>query len=280
MDPLERFKELLEFRGASPSTLERYAYVVEAFLGQVGKEPEDLDKEDVQRYILKLRRSGKSGNYQRFVFSVLRLLFESIERPWEFKKRDIPKASTPVRPWFRLEEVKRLLEVAEKKRPLAHAIVRIPALTGCRKGELGNLKWGNYAFPKLTFKTLKHGEVVDRIIDFKTKDTLDRMMRKTGRMFNITGTQIGNIFRSVREEAGIDKPNAGIHALRRSLVTFLSDAGLKDPKIGAYMGWKKISTIPMLDVYRQLDPNELQKEVVRLHPLIPEEEKDEIIAML
>ena len=278
---IQKFKETLGFHDASEQTLKRYPYVIKDFINYTKKEDaSEIDKDDVISYMMHLRRRGWGGNYRTFVFSVLRLFFESLEKPWQFSRKEGPKPVAPYRPWFTLEEVEKLLEVARSKKPKVHALVRIAALTGPRRAELANLKWGDYSFPKLRFETLKHGEIVDRIIDFETKDALDPMEKKKGRIFDISNVQMSSIFKGIKEEAGINKEKAGVHSLRRSLVTFLADAGLSDSKIGRYLGWKQASNIPMIDIYRQLDPKELQKEVVKVHPLIPENEKENIIKLL
>jgi len=60
----------------------------------------------------------------------------------------------------------------------------------------------------------------------------------------------------------------GWHSLRRSVVTGLTNAGLAEVKMNAWMGWQYKGQ-DMTQRYYRPDPAELDLEVYALHPFLP-----------
>lgn len=287
MDPVKRFEEVLQFRGATEDTVKRFLQVADDFV-KCNKKG-GFTKHDVIRFLAEKRKEGCEGSYLRYLFFVLEGFFEAVEVPFPFKKdgkldkRDIPKKSEPHRPYFTLAEQIRLLKAAAKMRPRDNAIIRVAVITGPRRKELhlANKKDYDREGARLYIRTVKRGKPRWRKLDPETVRVLNAYLDKRGNdrakaLFKSTKRtpdrrlsleELSRIQRRCRKLAGIHKRRAGFHGCRRGLVTLLHNRGVSEKELQEYGGWK---TPFMVHEYIQLAPGEVEKKVIKVHPLFNE----------
>jgi len=107
MSAINTFRQKLEFRNCTSDTIRRFTFVAKDFIEYSEKES-GFNKNDVERYILHLKRRGCSGNYQRFIFNVLRMFYRALGLPWGFENYEGPKTTEPQRIFFTRDEMDRL----------------------------------------------------------------------------------------------------------------------------------------------------------------------------
>lgn len=267
IDLLKKYQQRLEFRDLAYGTYYRYMRVVSMYLKHSKGE---LSRETVESFITLHRET--SGTYRRFLMVVLKGLFEVAEVAWPFAPRELPKLSTPYRPFFTVEDVHRLLDMA-KKSPLDHALIRVAASTGCRREELARMKLEDFTPPVLTIKTAKGGAERVRTLNAETVESLNTYLQvrcsQSSTLFvseqgmPLSAAMIGDRFRKLRNAAGF-KQGIGMHALRRGTVTRLYQAGLGIVELQSLLGWRS-STMP--SVYVQLVPSEVDTQALKLDTL-------------
>ena len=257
---IRNFARELEFKGVSEQSFVRMLEVAENFFEFAGKKAE-YTRADVTAYI---NSKKASGSYKRFLFYVLKSLFQANGWKWEFTRAEIPKISTQERPYLTPEQIKKLLKLAEVS-PRDYAIFRLGATKGLRRYEIVNLKKADYKPPNLYIRTAKHGEERILVLDSKTIKAIDKYLSlrrdRSPYLFvhndkKFTVGILSHLFRQYAKKLGLPK-RFGWHAFRRGLATFLSQKGWPDSKIQKLMGWK---TLSMVSIYSRLSPKEVQEE--------------------
>lgn len=291
MDPVKRFEETLQFHGSTEDTVKRFLLVASDFVKSCGKNT-GFTKHDVIRFLAEKRKEDCQGSYLRYLFFVLEAFFEAVEIPFPFKeggklvKRDIPKKSQPYRPYFTLAEQIRLLKAAAKMRPRDNAIIRVAVIVGPRRKELhlANKKDYDRQGGRLYVRTVKRGKprwrkldpetirVLNAYLDKRGNDRAKALFKSTKRTPDrrLTVEELSRIQRRCRKLASIEKKLAGFHGSRRGLTTLLHNSGLSEKEITEYMGWK---TPFMCHEYIQLVPGEVEKKVMKAHPLFKKQGK-------
>ena len=276
----QRLREVLELRNSTPAPIQRYGQLAEDFFGkQAGR----MDRGAVETYLLALKKGGASANYLRWNFSALRAIFQALEKPWPFNRRDIPKGEEPKRPHFRMEEVEALIRAAQQMGARECALVRVAAITGCRRIELSRMNRADIEKGSVLIRTAKRGSRRARPLDPATlravnawlgtrKDRNPALwvggMDSAGRFIpngsRLSPNGVSNVFAEIRKAAGKGSKGAGIHALRRGLVTLLRREGMSEAEIRDLMGWAEGS--PMVGVYSRLEPGEAEGHLKAVHP--------------
>ena len=266
----------MEFLGRSDSTVRRYLLVARDFVRFCGGVP-DFSRGAVIAYIAGLRSRGFSGTYQRFAFAVLSRFFKAVGVDWPFEKGEAPRASEPNRPYFTLEEILKVLECVDGHASLRdRALIRVAATLGCRRMELQRMNRGDFDWEncRLYVRTGKRGKPRWRRLDPETCRALKEYLesredeepalfrsRRGGRMSLV---ELSRVLKKYLRMAGVDKPRAGYHSFRRSLVTILHARGISERELQEWMGWQ---TPFMPHQYIQLMPPKVEEKVVKVHPL-------------
>ncbi|MDV6226315.1 tyrosine-type recombinase/integrase [Nitratireductor aquimarinus] len=144
------------------------------------------------------------------------------------------------------EEYRRLgeaLDTAHEEPWQSIAFIRLLALTGCRRGEIANLKWAEVDLEK---QVLKLGDsktgVSVRPLGISAVDVLNRLPRTPGNPHVLTGVRdpsqpyggmVGAMERLTRS-AGLADVTA--HVLRHSFASVAADLDYSDSTIGAMLG--------------------------------------------
>jgi len=252
-DIINRFRRTLEARNLPQQTISLYINVAEKFVKTVGIKPA-YTKDDVTTFLSEQKRLGKKGATLRFYFSALKRFFKAMGLTWDFDVGDAPKIEEQTQPIFEKEEVEAMEKVAASRGLRDLAILRLAYTVGPRRIELHRLDRTDYRRPEIYIKTAKHGNPVWTPLDEKTCNVLDAYLAtrhdRNPAMFvrgkgksRLSPRALSDILRSIREEAGVKKPRAGFHGLRRRQVTDLDEAGVTPKQITVFKGWKDDRTV-------------------------------------
>jgi integrase len=132
--------------------------------------------------------------------------------------------------------------------PFPSAAIKLLLLTGCRRGEIVNLRWEHVDFDHecLRLPDSKTGAKVV-YLNAPARALLQELPRTAGNRRVIPGVKaesasvaIDNIWPSVREVAGL--ADVRLHDLRHSFASVGAAGGLSLPIIGALLGHKHATT--------------------------------------
>jgi len=261
----------------SPLTQARYLQQVQDFQRAVGVK-DSYTTGDVEQYLQILQGEGKSSNYRRWVFAVLRSFYDIMDWPWFTRKQEKrlrPKQEDEKRPYLRETQMGRLLEAIASKPEMIQAMIRIAVLRPTRRIELKQLNREDYLRPFLRIKTRKEGEPTTLSLDDQTCQLLDaylltRTDEEPALFISSLGRRVSlpyltQVFRQLLEELGLYKTGLGWHGVRRGVATMLSKAGAQEGEIQVYGGWRSRQTVHR---YIQLEGPEVEEKVKKIHPLI------------
>lgn len=309
-DPLELVLQRLKGRGRSEQTKARFRLYVTKFLIYLkanNKSWKTADCNDVMDY---LSESKVCGNTKATMFYAYRSIFKiwyiargvDFTKEWTLERADMPSKSNPHQPFYTDDEINKIVATADKLSFQSAVIVRIGRDCGCRRAAIRQLERkdfiDNEEKPKLKIhsidvetsgkvidKSIKHSRPIDMPIAYDTAEAIRKMLSnrndKNKYLFIRNGTQISLVqlsilFTKVAKLAGVYKPRAGIHAMRRAKVTRLRKLGADEFDIVEAMGWRPGS--PMVHQYCQLDNEEIQDKIAAIDPFLQKGKKVKEVA--
>lgn len=237
-----------------PSTLEihdiyRGTHLEHAFHG---KFIDEISHADAVRWHATLTRSAGPGAANR-AMEILKAMFGKAEA-WGY----LPEHSNPFRGVKRNKgrKIERFLNQAEMARlgtalachraakPNEVAAISLLALTGCRRGEILNLTWGEVQGRKLKLTDSKTGP---RIVWLgkEARAVIDRLPRRRSheRVFQFDVLPVSAIewfWRMLRVEAGIE--DVRLHDLRHNYASLAARSSETLPMIGSLLGHSEVRT--------------------------------------
>ena len=237
-----------------PSTLEihdiyRRTHLEHAF---AGKFIDEISHADAVRWHAMLTRTAGPGAANR-AMEILKAMFGKAEA-WGY----LPEHSNPFRGIKRNKgrKIERFLSQAEMARlgealsqhradkPNEVAVISLLALTGCRRGEILNLTWGEVQGRKLKLTDTKTGP---RVIWLgkEARAVIDRLPRRRGheRVFQFDVLPVSAIdwfWRMLRVEAGIE--DVRLHDLRHNYASLAARSSETLPMIAELLGHRDIRT--------------------------------------
>jgi integrase len=292
-DPLQLFVQRLMIQNKSRTTIENYAIVVKEFLNFIGKK-DRYTKEDVLAFLSYLQNKPKEkgnfssenpgGTYLRFVYYVLKSLWRNMGWEWELDKSDVPKKNEPRRPFYTMEEIKKILDAAKQHASLRdYVALRVLVLSFSRRLSISRLTVHDYDPEKGTLKlpSIKGGRSIVLELDRETNDAmleylgrrrdlypaLFPSLRSRSEQGSLSPEYFNILLKKLCQIAGVE--NKGMHAFRRGLVTYMYSKGKREKEIQAMGDWRSPF---MVHEYVQLSSeyaNEGRKEV---HPFFVSEE--------
>jgi len=237
-----------------PSTLEihdiyRRTHLDHAF---AGKFIDEISHADAVRWHATLTRSAGPGAANR-AMEILKAMFAKAEA-WGY----LPEHSNPFRGVKRNKgrKIERFLSQAEMARlgealarhredkPNEVAVISLLALTGCRRGEILNLTWGEVQGRKLKLTDSKTGPRVVWLGE-EARSILDDFPRskKHERVFRfdmLPVSAIEGFWRMLRVEAGIE--DVRLHDLRHNYASLAARSSETVPMIGKLLGHRDVRT--------------------------------------
>lgn len=237
-----------------PSTLEihdiyRRTHLEHAF---AGKFIDEISHADAVRWHAMLTRSAGPGAANR-AMEILKAMFAKAEA-WGY----LPEHSSPfcgvkrnkgrkIERYLSQAEMARLGEALSRHRaakPNEVAVISLLALTGCRRGEILNLTWGEVQGRKLKLTDSKTGPRVVWL-GKEARTVIDRLPRRRSheRVFQFDVLPVSAIewfWRMLRVEAGIE--DVRLHDLRHNYASLAARSSETLPMIGCLLGHRNVST--------------------------------------
>jgi site-specific recombinase XerD len=248
-DKMTRAMELKDF---SDRTQETYLGAVKGIAKFHGKSPDLLGQQEVDDYLLHLKKSGKSASTRNVAISALRFLYEQVldseDISLAFPRRRKPKILPEV---LSTSQVASIIDAPDN---IKHRLILMTAYSaGLRLSEIANLKVNHINSARMQIR-------VDQGKGRKDRDTLlskrflkelrvyykayrpDSWLFYSTKRHNPIGTSsIQRIYRSAKKKAGVNK-GRGIHTLRHCFATHLLEAGCDLRKIQLLMGHRSLAT--------------------------------------
>ncbi|MBA7600749.1 hypothetical protein ES703_07808 [subsurface metagenome] len=276
---------LLEKYAASfPDSPFRNHYVSYArnFLDYAG----NLDKENVTRYLAKLKREGKAPNTINFAFGVIRRLFIVNTLDWDFRRGEAPQVGQRdvSKPALDPELIGIMIGAARggKLDTACSCFLALSTTYALRRTEMCGLQPGDFDLVSDTIfiSTGKFGRERYHLLppeikpfleahDFDTRYSLQQMSQMFWRVVNGSGLE------------ALKPHRLGWHSIRRSVKTCLDDAGLSPYAVHAFMRWKGVDREFAMDVRYHAthfiglegttvvtDEAESDREIFEKHPLL------------
>lgn len=264
VDPLETLRANL---GASYSPDS-----VRTFMGQAGRflawakasgvaGVNGYSREELLRYVehLTVQRGQKPASVQT-ALSALRSLAAANGWAWPLGKRDI-HLSDPDEggPALDPADVGKLIAGARHAGSPAVQVVAISTTWGLRAVEIETVLGAGMDGAVLDIQTGKGGHRRRHQVPTALAEYLTFAPMALGRR------ALHDLYRRLmREHVRPPRAGEGWHAIRRSLVTGLVGAGVPEPTVYRFMGWR-ISHTP----YRYHRPPSLDPTIYRAHPFLP-----------
>ena len=166
------------------------------------------------------------------------------------------KAGSKITRYLGKEEVKVLLDYAEKKNPEMHRIIKFALYTGCRREEIIRSRYEHIQDDKI--KILGKGNKERKIP--LLPQALDMDMRKDiGKIFQYSHVStVSNYFREIARACGI---KARFHDLRHTAGTQMLASGIDLKTVKEILGHTDIRTT---EIYAQVLAETMSKEMQKL----------------
>lgn len=217
-----------------------------------GKFIDEISHADAVRWHATLTRSAGPGAANR-AMEILKAMFGKAEA-WGY----LPEHSNPFRGVKRNKgrKIERFLSQAEMGRlgealarhradkPNEVAVISLLALSGCRRGEIVNLTWGEVQGRKLKLTDSKTGPRIVWLGE-EARAVIDRLSRgkKAEQVFQfemLPVSAIEGFWRMLRVEAGIE--DVRLHDLRHNYASLAARSSETLSMIGNLLGHKHMST--------------------------------------
>jgi len=245
-----------------------------------------LDKENVNRYLAKLKREGKAPNTVNFAFGVIRRLFIVNKLDWPFRRGEAPHVGQRdiSKPALDPELIRVMIGAARDGRLDADlsCLVALSTTYGPRREEMCDLQPGDLDFKADTIfiSTVKSGRERYHLIPPEIKPFLE------AHDFGIrySPQQMSQMFWRVVNGSGLEalKPHRlGWHSIRRTVKSLLDDSGLSIYAVHDFMRWKGVDREFAMDVRYHAthfvglegitavtDEAEPDREIFEKHPLL------------
>ena len=242
MSELEKLQIELKLRGFSPLTVRNYSFFVKKFLQSTDKPVNELEEEDVKKYLSSL-----------FFYS------EILNK--ELKKIRIPKKERILPEVLTRDEVRKLIGSAETKK--SRLIMSLLYSSGLRVSEIVHLKPQHLNFEEGTGWVRKGKGSKDRL--FIVSENLCKQVRdylkkrKNIYVFSktkpLTTRNIQKIVKNARQKAGLQK-KVTPHTLRHSFATHLLESGNDLRMIQVLLGHASLNTTQL---YTHISSEQIKK---------------------
>ena len=207
-----------------------------------------FDKASVSEYIADLpgRCNYKPGTINN-IFGVIRRVYAVNGIPWEFNRGEAPpvKQRDEYRPQLAFEIIQGMVEAAKAGRlyPAQQTFLALSTTYGLRQMEMANIRSKDINLHRhsIYIATLKSGRERYHIIPPEIQPYIASYDFDNG----YAASSIETFYKKALIGAGYPElakvKRVGWHAIRRSLVTGLTDNGLDPFKLAAFLRWKSVS---------------------------------------
>ena len=223
------------------------------------------DREDVLKFLLKLREAGWRQSSIETMLRSLKLLAQIQQWPDGFPQLAMRKVRDEEvsRPMFSHDEVIELIRRGKQifsRRELS--ALALSTIYGLRRGEICTAEVGS---GKVKISTAKGGRVVEHLVPFEIKPFIEG--HKHSDVYYMT-----NLFHRMIEKIGVSLPlSFGWHSIRRALVTELVIQEVSLLNIVRFMRWSDASLkgqFNMVAIYAARDQEQVDRNVFMVHPFL------------
>ncbi len=247
---LDKLETELKIRGFSEKTVGAYIFHNRKFLEFSQKQPQDMQTEDVKRYMayLMAERKLKPASVS-LTMSALRFLYDEMMGKGLFTSIKTPKAEKKLPTVLTKDEMRALIDAADN--PKHKLLIKMMYSSGLRVSECMSLKIDDLDL-KERFGLVRAGKgkkdrniiLSQNIIQDIQKYLGERDL--SGPLFQINGRTLGvrqaqNVVSDAARKAGIRK-RVFCHALRSSFATHLLEAGTDIRVIQELLGHSNLAT--------------------------------------
>lgn len=249
----EKFQQLIQLKGYSPSTLKSYGNEFHLLLRLLGKvSVSSLTKDNIQSYLLWLvKKKGYSETHVHMAVNAIKFYFEQVEgRSKEFYDLPRPKRPSKLPDILAEEEVVRLLKTTGN---LKHRALLMTAYSaGLRVSELVKLKVLDIDPKRMTIHVREGKGKKDRIVPLSNRllDVLREYYRQhrpkdylfegeDGGPYSTRSAQ--EVLHGAKAKVGIYK-RGSIHSLRHAYATHLLEGGTDIRYIQCFLGHNSLQT--------------------------------------
>lgn len=254
---LTMFLNAKRVEGRSEKTINRYAYILERMIREIGEPVERIDTQDIRAYLTELKDRGLMDSSIEGVRSVMSAFFK-----WLFNEElirrnplgNIGTIKTPkkIRQPFSAVEIEKLKDACTKQRD--KALVCFLLSTGARVGEVCKLTRKDVDFQKLECTVLGKGNK-ERTVYLNEVASMELMRYISARIANgdkspalfrgdktetLTEQGVRYILSELSKMAGVQ--NVHPHRFRRTLATNLINHGMPIQEVAMILGHDDINT--------------------------------------
>ncbi len=261
----ERMKRDMEIRGFSPHTQLAYLRRVAALTRYLGRSPDEVGLDEIQRYQLYLTRERKVawGTFNQTV-SALRFFYGvTCKKDWDIEQIPYHKAGRRLPVVLNQQEMQRLLEAVEN---LKHrAIVMTLYAGGLRVSEVVQLRPSDVDSQRMMLRVHRGKGGKDRYVMLSRR--LLGVLREYWKIERpahwlfpgrdprrpLTRAAVHKFFKKAVRKAGIVKPIT-VHGIRHSFATQLLESGVDIRKIQLLVGHRSLRST---QIYTHVARNDL-----------------------
>ena len=248
---LSKLETELKIRGFSPQTIKSYLFHNRRFLEFHGKTPEEVEKEDIKKYMAHLMSEKKlRPSSVSLAMSSLRFLHDEMMGKGLFTDIKMPKLEKKLPTVLSKDEIRKLLEAAEN--PKHRLLIEMLYSSGLRVSECVNLKMEDLDLQE-GFGTVRGGKgakdrniILSRTMIRSLQEYIKLKSIENGPIFHTNGKilstrQAQKIVTDTAKKAGLRK-RVFCHALRSSFATHLLDGGTDIRVIQELLGHANLAT--------------------------------------
>lgn len=275
------FLQELKANGLSDHTLWSYRNAVKT-LERFEKDPKDLTKQDFMKWSVELQKEYSEGTQNKYKASVKRYIkwlhtgdFNGDEYPecvkWMKSRRNNKSLPKEI---LSHKEIKRIAGATKTQRD--RAMVWTGYESGCRAGELLNMRIKDIDFDRYGAKILVDGKTGERLIrlvesipDLRLwlsmhpkKNDREAFLWTSPNGGHITRRRLADILEDCSKRAGVKK-HVYPHLLRHSRATHLTAQGVNEAQLREIFGWTKSSRMP--SVYVHLSQRDTDATILNLY---------------
>ena len=249
----EKMIKAMELRNFSPRTHTAYLSAVTNLAKHYKKSPEGVTQEEVEDYLLYLKKECKlSFSTRNQAISGLKFFFnETIKNP--DMQLQLPRRKTPVKlpEVLSVDEVNRVINAPSN---VKHRVILMTAYSaGLRVSELVRLEPRHIVSSRMLI-LVENGKGVKDRYTILSKTLLENLRQywqsyrpkkwlfpSTDEQRHISRSTAQKLFVNAKKKAGVSK-GRGIHTLRHSFATHLLEAGYDISTIQKLLGHRHLST--------------------------------------
>ncbi len=258
---LQKLETELKISKNSKYTIQNYLYFNKKLLDFLGKQPEEINEDDVKLFIAE-NLNDRAASSNILALASIRFSFSSILKKDPTLNIKRPKKEKKLPEVLTKEEVLKLIEAADTKK--SKLILSLIYAAGLRVSELTNLKKHDLYFDDLTGLIRKAKGKKDRIFNipqYLVKDLKKQIEKsKSDHLFpgpkgKLSDRNIQKIVQRASKKAGIQK-TVHTHTLRHSFATHLLENGIDIRIIQELLGHSDLSTTQL---YTHISSQQLKK---------------------